>query len=155
MSPADRPAHGDVGPTEVEEMLLRLVRSDEHRSLLAERVATARLDAEESLERVDAEPCAQPLLVAVPGELLAHRFGHPPSVGEPELREHGARRGQPEVLDQVLPQEPHRDRVEQERALSREANDPAFRVELEELLVIQVRCAHFRSHRSDGVPISF
>ena len=42
---------------------------------------------------------------------LTQRFGHPPAVREPELREHGAGGRSAEVLDQVLAQEPHRDRV--------------------------------------------
>ena len=50
--------------------------------------------------------------------------------------------GQAEVLDEVLPQEPHRDRVEQERPLPGEADDAALRVQLEQLLVVQVLGAH-------------
>src|SRR6185503_15642267 len=113
-----------------------------------------RLDAKEALEGVDPEPGAQPLLVAVPRELVAHRLRHPPAVREAELREHGAGSGQPEVLDEVLAQQPHRDGVEEQRALSREADDTAVGIELEELFVVEVRSAHF-TDRSDWVPISF
>ena len=102
----------------------------------------ARLDAEQTLERVDAGAGAAPVLVAVPLELGLHRLGHAPAVGEAELGEHGARRGEAEVLDQVLPQQAHRHRVEQERALPREADHAALRVQLQQLLVIQVVGAH-------------
>jgi hypothetical protein len=57
-------------------------------------------------------------------------------VGETELGEHRTGGGQAEVLDEILPQEPHRDRVEQERALLGEPNDASLRVELQELLVM-------------------
>ena len=63
-------------------------------------------------------------------------------MGEPELREHGARRRGAEALDEILAQQPHRDGVEQQRALTREADHPASGVELEELLVVQIVRAH-------------
>ena len=47
-----------------------------------------------------------------------------------------------EVLDEVLPQQSHRDRVEEERALSGEPDHPSLRLELQELLVIQFLGTH-------------
>ena len=68
---ADGPAHGRIGATEVQEMLLRLVGCEQHRPLLGERVLTSRLGAEEPLEGVDAGAGATPFLVARPLELLS------------------------------------------------------------------------------------
>ena len=99
-------------------------------ALLGERALASRLHAKEAFERVDAGARAPPVLVAVPLELGLHGLGHAPAVGEAELGEHGAGGGQAEVLDEVLAQEPHRHRVEQERALSGEADHAAFRVQL-------------------------
>ncbi len=121
---ADGPAHRHVGAAEMQEVLLRLVGGDEHRALLGQRALAPRLHAEEALEGVDAGAGAPPVLVAVPLELGLHRLGHAPAVGEPELGEHGARGGEAEVLDEVVAQEPHRDGVEQERALPGERITP-------------------------------
>ena len=140
--PADGPAHRRVGATEVQEVLLRLVGGDEHHALLGERSLAAGLDAEQALERVDAGARAPPVVVAVPLELGLHRLGHAPAVREAELGEHGARGGEAEVLDQVLAQQPHRHRVEQERALPGEADHAALRVQLQQLFVVQIVRAH-------------
>ena len=91
---------------------------------------------------MDAGARAAPVLVAVPLELGLHRLGHAPAVGEAELGEHGAGGGEAEVLDQVLAQEPHRHRVEEERALAGEADHASLRVQLQQLLVIQIVGAH-------------
>ena len=71
-----------------------------------------------------------------------HRLRHAPAVGEAELGEHRARRGDAEVLDQILSEQAHRDRVEQERALPREADQTALGVQLQQLLMIQIVGAH-------------
>jgi hypothetical protein len=63
-------------------------------------------------------------------------------VGETELRQHRARRRDAEALDQVFAQQPHRDRVEQQGAFASEANHSAVEVELQQLFVIEVVCAH-------------
>ena len=130
----------------MQEMLLGLVRSDEHHALLGERSLASRLDTEEPFERVDAGARSAPVLLGLPFELGLHRLCHALAVREAELREHGAGGGQAEVLDEVLSQEPHRDRVEQQRALSREADHAAFGVELEKLFVIEIVGAHQRGH---------
>src|SRR5882672_7438349 len=88
-----------------------------------------------ALEGVNARAGASPFVVALPRELGAHGLGHAPAVGEAELGEHGARSGDAEVLHEILAQQPHRDGVEQQRALTREANHAAVGVELQELLV--------------------
>jgi hypothetical protein len=128
---ADGPAHGHVGATEVQEMLLRLVGGDEHQALPGDGALAFRLDAEEAFERVDAGARAAPVLVAVPLELGPHGLGHAPTMGEAELGEHGAGGSEAEVLDEVLPQEPHRHRVEKERTLSGEADHASLRVQLQ------------------------
>ena len=91
---------------------------------------------------MDAGARAAPVLVAVPLELGLHGLGHAPAVGEAELGEHGAGGGEAEVLDEVLAQEPHRHRVEEERALPGEADHAALRIQLQQLLVVQVVGAH-------------
>ena len=88
----------------MQEVLLGLIRGDQHQALFGERLLAARLDAEEPFERVDARAGAAPLVVAVPLELRVHRLGHAPAVREAKLRENGARGGEPEVLDEVLAQ---------------------------------------------------
>ena len=76
---------------------------------------------------MDADTCPLPLFVASPVELRLHRLRHAPAVREAELREHGAGGGEAEVLDQVLAQQAHRHRVEQQRALPGEADHAPLR----------------------------
>ena len=115
----------------MQEMLLRLVRGNEHHTLLGERSFASRFDAEKAFESVDAGTRPAPVLVAVPLELGLHSLGHAPTVGEAELGEHGAGGRKAEVLDEVLSQEPHRHRVNEERALPREEDHPSLRVQLQ------------------------
>ena len=63
-------------------------------------------------------------------------------MGEAELGEHGAGGSEAEVLDEVLSQEPHRHRVKKERTLSGEADHTSLRIQLQQLLVIQIVGAH-------------
>ncbi len=134
---------GHVGATEVQQVLLGLVGGDEHRRPpWTSGSVLPGLDAEEALERVDARARAPPVLVAVPLELGLHRLGHAPAVREAELGEHGARGREAEVLDEVLAQQPHRDGVEQQRALPGEADHAPLGVQLQELLVVQVLGSH-------------
>ena len=64
--PADGPAHGRVGATEMQEVLFRLVGGDQHHALLGQRVLASRLDAEQAFEGVDARARAAPVFVARP-----------------------------------------------------------------------------------------
>jgi len=139
---ADRPAYGHLGAPEVKEVLLGFVGGDDHRAGLGQRPATAGLDAEQALEGVDASARAPPFLVALPRELGPHRLGHSPAVGEAELGEYGARGRDPEILHEILTQESHRDRVEQQRALTCKADHAAVRVQFQEFLVVQIIRAH-------------
>ncbi len=129
--PADGPAHGRIGAAEMQEVLLCLVGGDEHHTVSGESLRVSRLDAEEALQGVDAGACAAPVFVAGPFELGLHCLGHAPTVGEAELGEHSAGSRQPEVLDQVLAQEPHRHRIEQERTLTSKPDHPALGVQLQ------------------------
>ena len=65
-------------------------------------------------------------------------------MSEAELGQYCSGGGEAKVLDQVLPQKTHRDRVQQQRALSREADRSAFGVELQQLFVVQIVGAHAR-----------
>jgi hypothetical protein len=63
-------------------------------------------------------------------------------VGEAELGEHRAGSDQAEVVDQILPQNPHGHGVEHERALARETDHAPLGVQLQEFLVMQILDAH-------------
>jgi hypothetical protein len=91
------------------------------------------------------EASAEPLLLAVPLELRLHGFGQAPPVGEAKLGEHGSSGREAEVLDQVLPQEPHRHRVDQERPLPGEADHAPLRVQDQQFLEVQIVGTHWRS----------
>ena len=120
----------------MQEMLLGLIRGDEHRALLGERSISSGPDAEKALEGMDAGAGAPPLFIALPSELGPHRFSHAPAMGEAKLGEHDAAGRQAEVVDEVSSQEPHRHCVNEERTLPGEANDAPLRVQLEQLLVV-------------------
>ena len=82
-------------------------------------------------------PASAPVLFAVPLELGLHGLGHAPAVGEAELGEHRAGGGEAEVLHEVLAQQAHGHRVEQERALPGEADHAALRVQIQQFLVVK------------------
>jgi hypothetical protein len=63
-------------------------------------------------------------------------------VGKAERGQHRSRGGQAEVVDEILPQDPHGHGVEQERALPGETDDASGRVQFQELLVMQILGAH-------------
>ena len=63
-------------------------------------------------------------------------------MSEAELGEHGAGGREAEALGEVFPQQAHRHRVQQQRALSCEPDDTSLRVQLQELFVIQILGAH-------------
>src|SRR4030095_5285687 len=78
-------------------------------------------------------------------------------MGEAELGEHGAGGSEAEVPDEVLSQESHRHGIEKERTLSGEADHASLRVELEELLMIQIIDAprpslSFELHETERCP---
>ena len=93
---------------------------------------------------VEARRGDPPVLVAVPAELGLQRLRHAPAVSEAELGQHGARGDEPEVLDQVLAQQTHGHRVEEDRALPSKADHPVLGLEFEEFLVIEIVGAHGR-----------
>jgi len=63
-------------------------------------------------------------------------------MGEAKLGEHDSGGREAEVIDELLSQEPHRHCVEKERTLSGEADDAPLRVELEQLLMVEINGAH-------------
>jgi hypothetical protein len=91
---------------------------------------------------VDAGAGATPLLIGRPIELLSHGLCHAPAVGEAELGEHGSGSGEAEVVNEILPQDSHGNGVEQEGALPRETDHAPLRVQLQELLVMEILDVH-------------
>ncbi len=65
-------------------------------------------------------------------------------MGVAEAREHAARARHADGGDQLFAQEAERDRVEEQGALSREAEDAALGSKVEELPEIEVDGAHLR-----------
>ena len=126
----------------MEEVLFSLVRRGQEHPLLGQGVLAARVHGEHPFQGVQARARIPPLGVVLPPELRVQGFGHAPAVGEAELGEHGSRRQQAEVLHQIFAQETHGHRVQQDRALAREADDPAVRIQFEQFLVVQVDGAH-------------
>ena len=108
---ADGPAHRRIGATEMQEMLLRLVAGDQHHALLGERALALRLDAEKAFQGVDAGARQAPVCRIGPLELGLHSLGHAPTMRESELGQNRTRSIEAEILDQILAQEPHCDRV--------------------------------------------
>ncbi len=113
----------------MQQMLLRLVGRKQHCTLLGERVLTPRLDEKESLQSEKSGPGAATFLIVQPLEVLLHGLRHAPAVGKAKLGEHRTRRGEAEVLNQVLAQESHGDGIEQEGALPGEADHPSLWVD--------------------------
>ena len=66
-------------------------------------------------------------------------------MGEAELGEHGAGGGEPEVLHQVLAQQPHGHRIQEDRALAGEADEAPFRIQFKQFLVVQIIGSHGQS----------
>jgi hypothetical protein len=123
-------------------MLLRLVGCEQHRPLLGQWVLASRPGAEKPAEGVDARAGVTPFLMAGPPEFLLHGRRHAPAVGKAELGQHGSRGGQAEVVDEILPQDPHGHGVEQKGALPGESDQASVRVQFQELLVMQILGAH-------------
>ena len=139
----------------MQEVLLRFVGRKQHRSLLAERVPTSRLRAKEPSKCVNLGSGETPFFVIRPRELLLHGRGHAPAVCETKLGEHRASRDQAEVLDEILPQQAHGHGVEQKRSLASKPNRAALRVQLQELVVVQIFNAHWVNSVEFRAPTSF
>lgn len=119
--------------------------------LPAERPLTRLLHAKEPLERVDARSCPPPFVGTVPWEVRADGLGHPPAVREAELGQHDPGRREAEAVHEVFPKDAHRDRVDQERALSREVDPSALRIDLQQLLQVEIVGAHVDQIPSAGL----
>ena len=68
-------------------------------------------------------------------------------MSEAELGEHRSGSGLAKVVNEILPQEPHRHGVEQERPLPRETDHAPIRVQLQEFLVMQILHSHWPLHQ--------
>jgi len=126
----------------VQEVLLRLVGVDERHAFGRQWPTALQLDVEQAFQGVDACSRPSPIFIAVPIELGPHGLGHSPPVGETVLGEHRPRGDEPEVLREVLPQEPGRHRVEEEGPLTGEVDDAPVMVHVQEFVQSQVICAH-------------
>src|SRR5258706_12161876 len=144
------PADRLVRLSEMQQMLLRLVRivpdafgaggGGTERS-------TSHLRAHETLYRVQARSRGAPVVLAVPGESFTKRFGDAPSVCIAEPGEYGSRRCRAQRLDELLPEEPERDGIEQEHALASEGDASALRGEMQQVVNIQIGGAHQNPRR--------
>ena len=138
------PAHGGVGPAEVEQVLLGLVRVVPHR--LRERrarvAADDRFGHDQALELVDPAARDPPLVLVVPRKRRLHRLRRSPAVGVAELCEDAARAGHAERLDHRVAQEAKREGIHDQRALSREPHDAAGGFEVEQIAEVEVVESH-------------
>src|SRR6478609_1590961 len=131
-----RPAHRLLRAPELQEVLLRFIRLVPQR--LGERRRFAgralhRLEPHHALQRVQPPAGDLPFAIAVPRELRAHRLRRAPAVRVAEAREHAARDGNADRLDELAPEQAERDRIHQDHALAGEADDAALGRELEQL----------------------
>src|SRR5262245_3171734 len=140
-----RPADRLVRLSEVQQMLLGLVR------IVPEAFAagggrsergTCYLDAYETLDRMQTRARGAPFVLAVPRESLPKRLSHAPSVRIAKPGEHGPRPCRTERLDQLPPEEPQRDGIEQERAFAGEGDESALGNEVQQFVNIEIGGAH-------------
>src|SRR5258708_12019663 len=103
---------------------------------------TRHLRAHETLYRVQARSRGAPVVLAVPGKSLPKRFGDAPSVCVTESGEYGPRRCRAERLDELLPEKPERDGIEQEHALASEGDASALGDEMQQLVNIEIGGPH-------------
>src|SRR5258705_8078903 len=135
------PADRLVRLSEMQQMLLRLVRivpdafgaggGGTERS-------TRHLRAHETLYRVQARSRGAPVVLAVPGESFTKRFGDAPSVRIAEPGEYGPRRCRAERLDELLPEQPERDGIEQEHTFASEGDESALGDEMQQFVDIEI-----------------
>src|SRR5712671_858586 len=139
------PADRLVRLSEMQQMLLRLVRIVPD-AFGAGGGGTERsprhLRAHQTLYRVQARSRGAPVILAVPGKSLPKRFGDAPSVCVTESGEYGSRRCRAECLDEFLPEEPERDRIEQEHALASEGDASTLGDEMQQFVNIEIGGAH-------------
>lgn len=126
----------------MQEVLLRLEGGFEDDALPGEGPPAFPRHSKEPLQREEPRAAGPSIVVAVPLELRLQGFGHAPALGEANLGEQGTRGREPDAPDELLSQEPQPHRIPQERAVTREADGSPVRIQLEELLVIQVVYSH-------------
>ena len=100
------------------------------------------LRTDETLQRVKPRASDSPFILAVPRESLAQRFGDAPSVRIPESGEQEPCGRRAQCLNELPPQQPKRDRVEQEHTFAGECDDATLGREMKQLMNVEVRCAH-------------
>ena len=109
---------------------------------LRQRTGRARPQAVHAFEHVDAPARMVPVVLALPLEQVLHRLGHAPALDEAESGEDGPRGGDAEVIDQLLAQVSLRRGVDDQRALTREADHAVLGVELHQFADVEVFDAH-------------
>ena len=141
---ADGPAHRHVGAAEVQQVLLRLVGGDEHRRPSCESGPVAsRLDAEEALAgrgcacRRGASPRRCPTLNSA---CIASAMRQP--WAKPNWVSTVRAAVRPKFSTRYLRSSPIATASSEQRALPGEADHAPFRVELQQLLVIEILGAH-------------
>src|SRR5258705_7025895 len=135
------PADRLVRPSEMQQMLLRLVRIVPDAFGAGgggTKRSTPHFRAHETLYRVQARSRGAPVVLPVPGKSLPKRLGDPPSVCVTESSEHGPRRCRAERLDEFLPEEPERDGIEQEHPLATEGDAPALGDEMQQFANVAI-----------------
>src|SRR5688572_4178912 len=126
----------------MKDVLLRLVGHAPRASLRSEGSGTSRLQHEEPLERVEPGAGPAPVVVAVPLELGLHRLRHTTAVDISEPAQEPARHSDTEGVDELLPQKPLGDAIEDEGALAGEVDQPPSGVQLQKFLQVKGFDAH-------------
>jgi hypothetical protein len=103
---------------------------------------------EVAAECVNVCGCESQVFDAIHVEPGLDGLGHPPTLGEPELGEQGAGGRNANILDKVLPQDSQCFGVKNQRAPSSKTNQATAGVEFENLLVVELFCAHVGSSKS-------
>ncbi len=139
---ADGPADRVVAPAQVGDVLFRFVRADERQAFLGQRTVSPRPQVVHAAEHVDAPARLLPVVLALPLEHLLRRRGHAPALDVAEAGQDGPGGGGTEVVDQLLAQVPLRRGVEDERALTREADHATLSIELHQFADIEIFDMH-------------
>ena len=106
------------------------------------------LRANEALNRMESRAGRSPLVFAIPRESLAERFGDAPTMRVPEPGQDRSRGRQAEHVDELLPEQPQCDRIQQKHTFAGEGDQPALREKVKQLVNIEVRSTHDASGKT-------